>query len=344
VLYNLDRAKEAIKKLDYAIIVEGQMDCIAVYSAGLHNVIASSGTAFTETQVRLLGRYTKNIVVNFDPDAAGARAAERSLGMLVAEDFQIKVLTLEGGLDPDQYIRKRGKDGYGLALRNSQRYFDYLIDRARAAFPARTVQAKVQAVNFLLPHLQHIPSRIARDELATDIAQKLGIDQAVLRQELRHVAAVRGGTVKAHPEAQLTPAERILIRVLAITADQLEPLPDLRHQAQYTLSLEKLHAGLPSEALLDALLQADPEALDPLALELPEADRRVLAEILMRDEEPLSEELVHGALEALRRRHLERAQQHVRARIAEAERKNDTAALAQAMQEKLKIDRELASQ
>jgi DNA primase len=343
VLYNLDRAKEAIKKLDYAIIVEGQMDCIAVFTAGLHNVIASSGTAFTEVQVRLLGRYAKQIVVNFDPDAAGAKAAERSLALLVAEDFSIKVLTLEGGLDPDNFIRKRGVEAYKQALLAAPRYFDYLIERARAQFPVKTPQGKQAAVNFLLGHLQHVPSRIVRDELAADIAQKLGIESSVLRQEIRHVAGTRGTTVRAAPEAQVTPSERILIRVLAVTADQLEPLPDLRHQAQYTMSEEQLHRNLPTESLLEALLQADPENFDPLQLELGDSDKRLLAEVLMRDEEPLSEELVHGSLEALRRRHLERQQQQVRARIAEAERKNDSTALAQLMQEKLKIDRALAA-
>jgi len=344
VLYNLDRAKEAIKKLDYAIIVEGQMDCIAVYTAGLHNVIASSGTAFTELQVRLLGRYTRNIVVNFDPDAAGARAAERSLALLVAEDFQIKVLTLEEGLDPDNFIRKRGAEAYKQALLKAPRYFDYLIERARAQFNLRTPQGKQQAVNALLGHLQHVPGRIARAELAAEIAQKLGIDQAALAQEIRHAAVTRGTAVKAAPEAQVTPAERILIRVLAVTADQLEPLPGLRHQAQYTLSGEQLHLGLPTEALLAALLAAGPETLDPLALALSDGDRRLLAEVLMKDDEPLTDELVHGALEALRRRHLERRQQQVRARIADAERKNDAAALAQLLQEKIQIDRALAGQ
>src|SRR3954470_4049068 len=343
VLYNLDRAKEAIKKLEYAIIVEGQMDCIAVYSAGLHNVIASSGTAFTETQVRLLGRYAKQIVVNFDPDAAGARAAEKSLATLVAEDFNIKVLTLEGGLDPDNFIRKRGKDAYAAALKSAPRYFDYLIERSRAQFPVKTPQGKHQAVTFLLEHLQHVPSRIVRDELASDIAQKLGVDSAVLRQEIRHVAGTRGTILKAMPEAQVTQSERILVRVLAVTADQLEPLPDLRHQAQYTLTNEQLHRGLPSEALLETLLEADAENFDPITLELSEGDRRLMAAVLMRDDEPLTEELVHGALEALRRRRLEREQQQVRARIADAERKNDSAALAQAMQDKLKIDRDLSA-
>jgi DNA primase len=121
VLFNIDKAKQAVRQLDYAILVEGQMDCISVYAAGFKNVIASSGTAFTEPQARLLGRFSKNIVVNFDPDTAGAAAAERSLTLLVSEDFQIKVLTLEAGFDPDLYVRKQGKDAYSEALHHSAR-------------------------------------------------------------------------------------------------------------------------------------------------------------------------------------------------------------------------------
>src|SRR5207245_10203988 len=152
------------------------MDCISVFAAGFQNVIASSGTAFTELQAKLLGRFSKNVVVNFDPDTAGAKAAERTIGLLVEEEFQIKVLTLEQGFDPDLYIRRKGKDAYEDALRHSQKYFDYLIDRARTHFPVRNAEGKKNAVNYLLPHIQRIPSRIVRDELAHEISQQLGID------------------------------------------------------------------------------------------------------------------------------------------------------------------------
>ncbi len=100
VLFNLDNAKEAIRKLEYSILVEGQMDCISVYAAGFHNVIASSGTAFTELQAKLLGRFSKNVVVNFDPDTAGARATERTLGLLVEEEFNIKVAHARNRIRP----------------------------------------------------------------------------------------------------------------------------------------------------------------------------------------------------------------------------------------------------
>src|SRR5215471_6691717 len=216
VLFNLDQAKEAIRKFDYAILVEGQLDCISVFAADFHNVIASSGTAFTELQARLLGRFSKNVIVNFDPDTAGARATERTLGLLIEEEFQIKVLTLEQGFDPDLFIRRKGADAYRQALKGSQRYFDYLIERARTQFPVRSAEGKHKAVNYLLPHVQRIPSRIVRDELAHETAQKLGIDSAVLRQELKHVAASRSTTaIKAPVETQITDAERILIRALA---------------------------------------------------------------------------------------------------------------------------------
>ena len=216
VLFNLDKAKEAIRKLDYAILVEGQMDCITVYSAGLRNVIASSGTAFTDAQARLLGRFSKKIVVNFDPDTAGAAAAERSLALLVSEDFEIKVLTLEAGFDPDLYIRRKGVTAYTEALGSSQKYFDYLIERARTLHPVRTPEGKVKALNYLLPHIQRVPSRIVRDDLANEISHRLGIESSVLRQELRHAATARAASRVAAPaNVQLTDAERVLIRALA---------------------------------------------------------------------------------------------------------------------------------
>jgi len=353
VLYNLDRAREAIRRAGYVILVEGQMDCIAAFMAGFRHVIASSGTAFTEAQVRLLARYAKKIVVNFDPDTAGIAAAERSLAMLVAEDFEIKVLTLESGFDPDLFIRRKGPDAYEKALKSSQRYFDYLIERARTQFPVRSAEGKVKAVNYLLPHLQQVPHRIARDELAADIAQKLGIDSAVLRQELKHAVATRSSSVKAAAAAQITDAERIVIRALASGAEMGEEaeisdrsgedhLPDLRRQAQYSLGSEPLHIGLATESLLQTLLDA-PDLTDPMSLPLSESDQRTLAAILLREDEPLTLELVEGALAALRRRQLERQLQQVKTRILDAERRNDGPTLAELVQEKLRIDRALAA-
>jgi DNA primase len=323
VLFNLDNAKEAIRKLEYSILVEGQMDCISVYAAGIHNVIASSGTAFTELQAKLLGRFSKNVIVNFDPDTAGARATERTLGLLVEEEFNIRVLTLETGFDPDLFIRRKGKDAYGAALRNAQKYFDYLIDRARAMFPARNADSKVKAVNHLLPHIQRVPNRIVRDQLALEIGQKLGIDSAVLRQELKHAATTRSAVaVKTPAESQITGAERVLIRALAsatemqaggarISArDGAEEEFDPARQAQYALQAEHLYEGLASQSLMEKLLTAEPGA-DVLAVATSEEDRRLLASILMDEQEELTAETVEGAVRALRRIYLRRRLEEV---------------------------------
>lgn len=349
VLFNLHMAKEAMRQLDYVILVEGQMDCISVYNAGFHNVIASSGTAFTEIQVKLLTRYTKKIVVNFDPDTAGVNAAEKSLALLIAEDFDVRVLTLEQGFDPDLYIRTKGVEAYTAALRGSQRYFDYLIERARAQFPVRTPEGKVKALNFLLPHIQRVPSRIARDELASDIAQKLQIDSAVLRQELKHVASSRSGAVMSAPkQSPLIDAERVLIRALTSGEQYNVAYEDENHehhvyspseQAHYTLVTENLHRGLSTESLLDSLLKA--EGQDPMSLPLPEDQHRTLATVLMDEQEDITPELLHSAIEALRRRHLEHRQRELKSLISDAERRNAQSEMLQLLQEKLELDRQL---
>jgi len=354
VLFNLDHAKEAIRKLDYTILVEGQMDCISVYAAGFHNVIASSGTAFTEVQAKLLGRFSKNAVVNFDPDTAGAKATERTLGLLVEEEFQIKVLTLEQGFDPDLYIRRKGKEAYGGALRGSQRYFDYLIDRARSHFPVRTPEGKEKAVNYLLPHIQRVPSRIVRDELSQEIAQKLGIDSTVLRQELRHVAVQRSAAaVKAPTETVATDAERILIRALA-SARQLQPGAehlsgrdgaeeefDPARQAQYAFQSEGLHRGLATESLVEVLLNAGPDVADVMEVPCSESERRMLASVLLNEDEELSAERLEGAVRALRRIHLRRRVEETQRQLKKPGVGDDKVRMKELLQELERLSRAL---
>jgi DNA primase len=221
ILFNLDKAKADIRTLGFALLVEGQMDCISVYMAGIKNVIATSGTAFTEMQVRLLSRFAKRVIVNFDPDTAGIVATEKSIALLTEEDFEVKIVTLEGGLDPDRFIREQGVQPYMDALRNAKRHSDFLIDHAREQFPGRTPDAKVKALNFLLPHIRRMPNRIQRDEFAADAAQKLGIDSAILRQELKQAAAQRVESVRSHSSDRASETERVLLRESALPSNSL---------------------------------------------------------------------------------------------------------------------------
>jgi DNA primase len=224
------------------------------------------------------------------------------------------VLTLEAGFDPDLFIRRKGKDAYGEALKHSQRYFDYLIERAQGQFPIRSSEGKVKALNSLLPHIQRVPSRIARDELAREIAQKLGIDSAVLRQELKHAATSRSTpSLKAAADAQVTDAEKLLIRALTsagemqtseerISArDGTEEEFDPARQAHFVLKNERLHVGLGTESLIECLLNSAGGAVDVMELPLPDSDRNLVAAILLKEDEELTAERLEGAVRALRR-------------------------------------------
>src|SRR2546427_6000370 len=199
VLYHLDRAKEGIRRQDFAVLVEGYMDAIAVARAGTSNVVASCGTSLTETQVKLLTRFTRRIVVNYDPDNAGQAAAERSLTILLEQGADVRVLELPGGKDPDSFIRAEGSAAYTKLLNEAPPYVDYLIARARQ-MDLTTAEGKLRAVNFLLSYVQRIPDRILRSEWASRIAQQLRIEEPVLRESMRKAASERPTEVKTRPE------------------------------------------------------------------------------------------------------------------------------------------------
>lgn len=323
------------------------MDCISVYMAGVHNVLATSGTAFTEMQVRLLSRFTKQVIVNFDPDTAGANAAEKSIALLTEEGFDVRVMALEGGLDPDRYVRERGVEAYMAAVRAAKRHSDYLIDRARQLFPGHSADAKVKAVNFLLPHIRRLPNRIQRDEFSSDAAQKLGIDSALLRKELKEAAAQRLESVRSNNTGAASETERILLRALVLP--ESEPARQLA--AEKLAAHPEWYEGLASATLLERLLDNPVEAgASPLDSAPDDASRNLLATVLFQAGAVHNgaatgagqlAEMVSHALHTLEHRHLERRQRELRVLIVEADRSGDAAMLNQLTQEKLILDRQL---
>ena len=336
VLFNLDKARTAIRQAGFALLVEGQMDCISVFLRGIQNVIATSGTAFTEQQVALLRRHTSNVVVNFDPDAAGANAAEKSISLLTEEGFTLKLVTLDDGLDPDRFIRERGIPAYTAAIRGARRQSDYLIERARTAFPGASAEAKVKAMNFLLPHIRRMPEKLARDQFAADAAQKLGIDSAVLREELRQAALRRRDHIEVRATT-LTEVERVLLRALAIEDPEFEQGRRLAAQAlaEQPAWFEHLGACAAMQAL--ALRQSR----DPMEVVEDPAQRALLAETLLAETKPPEVGEVQSAIQEIQERALEVRQRDLRARIAEAERRGDFTELALLTQQKMDLDRAL---
>ena len=336
VLFNLDKARASIRQHEFAVLVEGQMDCISVYLRGIQNVIATSGTAFTEQQVAILKRHTSQVVVNFDPDAAGSNAAEKSIALLTEEGFNIKIVTLDGGLDPDRYIRERGVDAYRAALRGARRQADYLIERAQQLFPGASAEQKVKAMNFLLPHIRRMPEKLARDQFAADAAQKLGIDSAVLREELRQAALRRRDHIETKA-ITLTEVERVLLRALAIDDPAFERSRRLASDALAAQPAWFEHLAV--FAALQAL--STRQAKDPMDVVEDEAQRALLAETLLAETGPPEESEVQSAIQETHERAIERRQRELRSLIAEAERRGDQAELALLTQQKLDLDRAL---
>jgi DNA primase len=336
VLFNLDKAKSAIRQAGYALLVEGQMDCISLFLRGIQHVIATSGTAFTEQQVAILRRHTQNVVVNFDPDAAGANAAEKSIALLTEEGFNLKLVTLDGGLDPDRFIRERGVEAYTQAVMGARRQSDYLIERARQMFPGATAEQKVKALNYLLPHIRRIPQKLVRDQFAMDAAQKLGIDSAVLREELRQAALRRRDHVEVRATA-LTEVERVLLRALAITDPEHENAR--RTAADAVTRQPQWFEGLGVAASLSAL--AGRGARDPMDVVEDQGQKALLAEALLAETEPPGEGTVISAIVSLQQRQIEAELRNFRAQIGEAERRGDFTELAILTQRKLELDRAL---
>jgi DNA primase len=304
ILYHLDRAKEALRQSDFAVLVEGYMDAIAVARAGHSNVVASCGTSLTEPQVKLLSRFTRRIIVNYDPDTAGQAATERSLTILLEQGAEVRVLALPGGKDPDSFIRSEGAAAYTKLLKEAPPYVDYLISRARK-MDMSTAEGKLRAVNFLMPYVQRIPDRILRSEWATRIAQQLRIEEPVLRESMRKAASDRRSEVKARPELVGRvgkPAERRLVQML-IEAEEF------RAQLAEEIRAGELHCGLESERILTALVEACATGVRPdaaeLALALEDRDRRLLFEIAFESAAPPTWEEAQSCLAVLRRRRAE---------------------------------------
>src|SRR5215475_13329950 len=308
LLYHMDRAKETIRRQDFAILVEGYMDAIAVARAGIANVVASCGTSLAEPQIKLLGRFTKRVIVNYDPDAAGQAATERSLTLLLENDFEVKVLALPAignqKADPDLFIREKGADAYIKALKESPPYVDYLIARARQ-MDLTTGEGKLRAVNFLLPYVQKVPNRILRSEWATRISQQLRLEEPVLRAALSKAAGERRSHLNIQPELvsrSAKPVERRLIRMLAESEG-------FRRELAQEIVNGRLHQGLETEKIFAALIAASlsdqPVQTSEVAATLEDKDRRLLFEILFEESTEATWEEGQSCIEALRRRQVE---------------------------------------
>ncbi len=340
VLYHLDRGGKAIRKQDYAILVEGYMDCIAVDSCGIENVIASCGTSFTEAQIRLLARYSRRVVVNYDPDSAGQAATERSVNALLEAGFEVKVLALPGGLDPDSFIRQHGDEAYRKVLAAAPGYIDYVTDRAIAAHGLNTPQGKLAVANAVLPYLARIPNPILRQEMTDRLAARALLDNRLLREELRRAAVERRPAVASKPlDYKASSAERKLLRAFLENQEVMDELLP-------ALVAEGLLNGLAAEDVFLKLLEVRNVGgtvdIHALGESLSSENQNLLHEsLLVSDEIPGREDAIRFC-DALRRTKIERELTALNPAIDAAGREQDWARLGVLNQSKVLLMKELA--
>lgn len=184
ILYGLSHAKDDIRKLDKAIIVEGYMDLISLYQAGVKNVVAVSGTALTDDQVQLLSRYTKNVVLLFDADAAGIKASMRSIEILLKRDFDVKISTLPKGEDPDSYVTKFGKEAFDEIIKRAENFLEYQTEyyETQGMFDDPTKMA--EAIRDLVKPIALVSDELKRNLLIRNIGRKFNLREKLIEAEL----------------------------------------------------------------------------------------------------------------------------------------------------------------
>jgi DNA primase len=335
VLYNLHRAKHGIRQADRVVLVEGYMDVIGVYASGVHEVVASCGTALTSQQVQSMKRHSEKIVVNFDPDAAGANAAERSLNMLLDEGMRVRILELDGGLDPDEYCKQRGAEAYTEKLAAAKNYFYWLADRARGKFDMRTAEGRVAGFKFLLPGIQRLSDKLERLAVVNDVAGYLGVDASPVLESFRKAAAERREKTVQHAAEPVKPVERILLNLLLVNPEaRTRLLPQLKNiPAVNQFTTRRIFEAI---FALDAAGNA--VIFGNLDARLEENDRALLASAVLADEtdgEAFSLEQGEACLRAIENTQRDSECAALKAQVRAAERDGN-------MHEALRLSAELS--
>ena len=317
ILYNLHRAKETIRKSDYTILVEGYMDVIGVSQSGVKNVVASCGTALSEEHVRSLRRHSHRMVVNFDPDAAGSNAAERSIQMLLEESMRVRVLQLDGGLDPDEYIAARGPEEYRKRAESADSYFHWLADRARSKFDTRTAEGRMDGFRTLLkPALEKIPDKLERLAIVNDLAAYLGVESRAILDQLKKTAMPPTAQPRVSSPSW-SANEQILIRCLLEEPNAAPVLAGLQEMESFR--------SLPSYGVLQSILSLSEDGdlrYESLDARLSESDRRLLAVVMFADkaEDGNALQQLRACIESLEAAEAARKHGEIRRRVKELEK------------------------
>lgn len=218
-LYGLNFAAEHIRNKDFCLIVEGYLDLITPYEAGFKNIVASLGTSLTIEQVKLIKRYTKNVVMVYDPDSAGEAATLRGLDLFIEEEMMVKVITLAPGLDPDDFIKQKGEKAFEEMINKALDLFDYKLGLLAAKYNIKDLVQKSKVVGEMLPTIAKIPNAVLKSGYIKRLAQRLSVGEDDLLSELKKVKKdysyiPQAQEAKAKTQTVIPPAEKILASLM----------------------------------------------------------------------------------------------------------------------------------
>ncbi|MFN7938081.1 MAG: DNA primase [Bryobacteraceae bacterium] len=335
VLYNIHRAREAARKEGRFVLVEGYMDVIGLSAAGLGEAVASCGTSLTSDQVRLMKRFADKVTVNFDPDAGGARGAERSIEILLHESVRVKILELSNDLDPDEFIEQQGVEAYRTLLERAPNYYFWLADQLRKRHE-KSPEGRARVLQQLLPAVMKIPDKIERASLAGDLASYIGVERGMLLEQFKKAAADKRQETIEVKSLGVRSVEKILLSALILH-------PELRGGIVPQLEGNAAVGEFRTRAIFEAVLNLyhlNPEFhFEDLEGRLSDADQTLLSRLVFADElqEAGSAETVEANVQSCLKvldqelkvvRHAD-----LRRRIREAEQRGDMNTALQLMQE-----------
>jgi DNA primase len=317
ILFGLDKTKRALIEVNCAIVCEGQLDLISLFEAGITNVVAPQGTAFTETQARMLKRLADEVVLCFDSDVAGTHAAERSLDALLQNDLIVRVAEIPAGDDPDSLIRREGKEEFEKRIAAARDFFDYWIEHEVAEVDLASLGAKMQLARSLAETVSRVHDPLMRGEVISKVSARLGVPvqdfQALFPKQSRS-SGIRGDE-SCPATAETSPRHDVAMLCLLALRD--EAARDFLREQNW----REILAQVPDAEILVRILDSDLRPNDAASLNafmatLSPADEGLISSWLLRKAPPNTEKMVEkwwlGIRQGVLRRQLEVAKNRIR--------------------------------
>ncbi|MDX6290298.1 MAG: primase, partial [Blastocatellia bacterium] len=330
-LYGLNLTRDEIRRQGFAILVEGYLDLIVPYQIGVRNVVASLGTALTPEQAKLIARFARKVVVNYDGDRAGVQAAKRAIETILAEDLEVKVLVLPDNADPDDFIRKYGAAEYQKRRGEAQPHIQFVIDQAVRDRNLHSPADKAAAVEETLPFVRAVRNRIQKREyfdITMDALRVQPEQRRELWQRIRSGASTDADAVselvKRSPTSRPTVAEERLLELLLANPELRKIILPRLETADY----ENLASAPVFRALVSLDKDGQEVGFDSISAAIGDDAQaeELLARLMMTETTDSFDELMAAAdksLKAIKLLNLERAIEELRAQLAEAQRAAD---------------------